>query len=75
MNDEAKPSGDDAKVSGAELVEGVLWEVLTEKGYTGGDKMRAALALAELQGDASGLSKAKRKALRKIINAEADPIS
>ena len=45
MNDEAKPSGDDAKVPGAELVEGVLWEVLTEKGYTGGDKMRAALAL------------------------------
>ena len=75
MNDEAKPSGDDAKVPGAELVEGVLWDVLTETGSTWGEKMRAALALAELQGDASGLSKAKRKALRKIINAEADPIS
>ena len=72
MNDEAKLSGDNAKPSGAELVEGVLWEVLTETGSTWGEKMRAALALAELQGDDSGLSKDKRKALRKIINAEAD---
>ena len=65
MNDNAKPSG-------AELVEGVLWEVLSEKGYTGGDKMRAGLALAELEADDEGLTTKKRKALRKIINAEAD---
>ena len=72
MNDEAKPSGDDVKPYGEEFIEGVLRMVVANAGATWGEKMRAALALAELKGDDSGLSKDKRKSLRKIINAEAD---
>ena len=60
---------DDAKESGAEFFEGVLRGVVADTGATGGEKMRAALALSELLGD---LSKAKRKELRKIINAGTD---
>ena len=72
---------DDAKVSGAELLEGVLRRIVAEPAdlarlpgakmlaATPLDKIRAALALAVLLGE---LSESKVTEIRKIINAEAD---
>ena len=69
---------DEAKESGAELLEGVLRRIVAEPARLPGakmlaatplDKIRAALALAVLLGE---LSESKVTEIRKIINAEAD---